>query len=195
MIGKVEAEQTFAVVVGVETYAAGKQWDLDGPASDAVRFVAWLRERKIPVENIYLFLSPLDVNRSLLQQIEIEPSPAELHLISNVLTEKLADAAGRGNLLFLFWGGHGVIEGDQERHLFCGDATDNQKVVINFDSVLKLLRTKPWSGFARQIATVDACANYFEGMRHKIGLTEHRFGVGPQGDQVDQSVLFAAAAG
>ncbi len=196
MSDKIEAAQTFAVVVGVEKYAIGEKWNLDGPASDAIRFVQWLREKKeVPAKNIHLFLSPLDINRDLLQQVDVKPNLAEEHLLRKVLTNDLADAAGRGKLLFLFWGGHGVIETDQDRRLFCGDATDNNKTVINLDSLLKMLRTKPWSGFVRQIGIVDACANYFEEMRHKISLPNPEFGTGPPSDQVEQSVLFAAAAG
>ena len=55
----VDPQKTYALVVGVEKYAAGSNWDLDGPTSDANKFVEWLRGRQVPVENIfYVSLSP-----------------------------------------------------------------------------------------------------------------------------------------
>jgi len=55
----VSPARTHAVVVGVEQYAAGSKWDLDGPASDACRIAGWLRDRGVPAEQISLHLSPL----------------------------------------------------------------------------------------------------------------------------------------
>ena len=61
-------EQTHAVVVGIERYEAGDNWDLDGAASSALRIIRWLRERHVPVGNITTLLSPLDKNRSTVEQ-------------------------------------------------------------------------------------------------------------------------------
>ena len=47
-------------MVGVEKYAAGRPWDVQGPAKDACRFTAWLRDKQVPDPNIMLFLSPLE---------------------------------------------------------------------------------------------------------------------------------------
>src|SRR5205809_330141 len=58
-------KHTYALVVGIEKYALGD--DLDGPAHDARRFADWLVARGVPHENIALLLSPLDRNRTLLE--------------------------------------------------------------------------------------------------------------------------------
>lgn len=39
---KATPENTYALVVGIEKYDAGPDWDLDGPTRDASRFCAWL---------------------------------------------------------------------------------------------------------------------------------------------------------
>src|SRR5260370_34282396 len=50
---------TFAIVVGVEEYALGKEANLPGPAHDALRFTQWLIESQVPAENIRVCVSPL----------------------------------------------------------------------------------------------------------------------------------------
>ena len=37
-------ERVFALVVGIELYEAGDEWDLDGCVASALRIVRWLRE-------------------------------------------------------------------------------------------------------------------------------------------------------
>ena len=58
----VRPTDTLAVIVGVEQYAAGKPWGLDGPALDACRFAAWLTGRGVPADRITLLVSPLPEN-------------------------------------------------------------------------------------------------------------------------------------
>jgi hypothetical protein len=57
-----------AVVIGIECYGTG--WHLDGPASDACRFVDWLISQGVPPERIAMFVSPLPDNAHLVQQQE-----------------------------------------------------------------------------------------------------------------------------
>src|SRR5450432_361701 len=51
---------TYAIVVGIEKYAGGKDWNLNGPASDACRMALWLRKNGVPADRIAFHLSPLD---------------------------------------------------------------------------------------------------------------------------------------
>ncbi|WP_307853310.1 caspase family protein [Kitasatospora sp. RG8] len=53
-------ERVFALVVGIESYGVGADWDLRGPARDAVRIAEWLTgPAGVPAANVRLFLSPL----------------------------------------------------------------------------------------------------------------------------------------
>ena len=61
-------EHTHAVVVGIEKYETGKDWDLNGPAVDASRFVVWLRNSGVPAVNIHLFIEPLADNKQGIEQ-------------------------------------------------------------------------------------------------------------------------------
>lgn len=61
-----DPEASHAVVVGIEKYASS-DWDLSGPAFDALRTVRWLLNCHVPGPNIKVLLSPLDCHRSQLE--------------------------------------------------------------------------------------------------------------------------------
>ena len=60
----VKPEHTYALVVSIEKYSVGSEWNLDGPVNDARNFANWLCCREVPSENIFLFLSPIDENKN-----------------------------------------------------------------------------------------------------------------------------------
>jgi len=41
-------QTTHAIIVGIERYTAGSVLDLDGPASDAIRFLQYVHDRGVP---------------------------------------------------------------------------------------------------------------------------------------------------
>lgn len=50
----------YAVIVGIEHYETltdGVNLELDGLASDAIRFASFLLERGVPLDRIHLFVS------------------------------------------------------------------------------------------------------------------------------------------
>lgn len=197
MIETIDPDKTTAIVVGIERYDYGKSWNLNGPASDAVRFVRWLRERQVPKERILLFLSPLAENENLAQTTDVVAQPATRDLLQHALAQRLNDdPAMAGDLLLLFWGGHGVMEADQTRRLFYANATEQNKLVLDVDSLWQMLRSKDRQHrFKYQIGIIDACANYFAEMRHKLSLADAGFSAGATDATVKQFVLYAAAAG
>ncbi len=191
-------EQTHAVVVGIERYEAGDNWNLDGAASSAVRIIRWLRERHVPVANITALLSPLDKNRPAVEQAlaELEfaqkPLPATVDMIRRVITEELP--AKRGDLLVLFWSGHGVLDQRKERRLFCANAAVNAKYNINVTDLLAALSGKNFAGLRDQVIIVDACANFIQEMRLNLREPDSGFAIGDT-RPVRQDVLLAAAQG
>jgi hypothetical protein len=149
--------RTHAVLVGIEKYEAGGDWNrLSGPVRDVLAFHEWLLSRNVPADQIMTLVSPLDKNIPLVEQSKITTSPAtstEVLRALNTLQPK------RGDLLFIFWAGHGVVHEDEHR-LFLADATTNHKRNLDLETLQKSLRSSYFPGFPLQIIIVDACANH-----------------------------------
>ncbi|MEO8451868.1 MAG: caspase family protein [Gemmatimonadota bacterium] len=181
------AERTFALVVGIERYAMKECRDLDGPAHDACRFVDWLRRHEVPAANIRLFLSPLEANST------VRPSDpafagarlADSELIRETLLNDLMPKAG--DLLLVFWGGHGVSDDQDRRFLFYADATSGDRRNLNLDSLLRRFRTRD-CGIARQVFFVDACATLAE----DLAIPKDDYGDSGAAEPTRQSVFYAA---
>lgn len=188
---KIDPKDTHAIVVGIEKYDGG--WELDGPATDACKFVDWLRARHVPADNITLFLSPLDQNLGVLNRPQPQPKGAFSHQIYQEITENLARK--NGELLIVNWGGHAVIKADGTRRLFYADA--NQANMVNFDlnSALIALRSEYFQGFKSQIFIVDACAEYFELGGVDVSLPHQTLPAGYPAEGCDQFVLLASRPG
>lgn len=194
----ISAARTYAVVVGIERYEAGSEWKLDGAADSALRIIGWLRDCEVPAENITVLLSPLDSNRSKVEQrladlgFPPEPLPATVEKIRQVVTEQLPEK--EGDLLVLFWSGHGVLDRRLERRLFCADAGVHAKYNINVTDLLAALSGKYFKGLRRQVVIVDACANFIHEMRLKLQAPESGFALGDQ-RPVNRDGLLAATQG
>jgi len=66
----IKPQDTYALIVGVERYEPSLAAEpLDGPVRDALGFVEWLNSRNVPATNIFLFLSPLQENTPLLNEL------------------------------------------------------------------------------------------------------------------------------
>jgi hypothetical protein len=185
-------KRTYALVVGIEQYAGGSEWKLNGPASGARHFADWLIGRGVPAANVKLFLSPLDENSDLLNRPGPTVRAATGDVIYNAINDELRPADG--DLLYLFWAGHGIISIDGTRRLFCADARADSVVTLNLNSLLSALHTDAFVGFPQQIVVVDACANYIESLPLAHTLPERTFAQGgPR--SAEQFVLLGAKPG
>jgi hypothetical protein len=161
----IQPENVYALVVGIEKYKGGSEWDLNGPANDALKFANWLLERGVEPDHIQLFLSPLDKNVALIQDAKakgLTPKTANHDLIAETIRSQLTSQNGRGDLLYVFWGGHGNITKTQAtiRRMLFADTDDDTKWNLNFNSLLEALSTFAYgSGFRQQIFFIDTCAN------------------------------------
>ena len=119
----------------------------------------WLRDRQVPLENIHLFISPLSENREFIPKDLLFEEATEQN-ITNFIEKELTQY--EYDLLYLHWGGHGVITTTGERRLFYADATIENKKNLNLNALLDFLRTDYFHNrtLSRQIIFVDACANY-----------------------------------
>lgn len=150
-------ESTYALIVGIEKYEAGSSWNLNGPASDALKFAEWLSEKKVPIENILLFVSALDRNQDRVNKFKITSKKASRQNIYNAITKTIPNYEEQGDLLYIYWSGHGTANKRKDLRLYYDDQPEN----LNFESLLDSLNTNLFGNFDRQILIIDACANYY----------------------------------
>jgi hypothetical protein len=184
---------TYALVVGIEEYEASNIKDLNGQAADARRFVDWLHVQGVPDSQILLFLSPVEANKGLLDQPGPAAQPATQALIRDAITRVLP--AAKGNLLFLFWAGHGVISADGTRKLFYKDGTEKDLRSLDLNALLTSLRSDIYPSFKRQVGIVDACANYVEGVGLPASVPSDVFPAGSPLVGHEQFVMLGAREG
>ena len=159
----------YAIIVGVEHYDAlldDVNIELDGPASDAVRFASWLLNRGVPPGNLRLFISALNpaAQRNELNKAcngagvpILEATRDQVEAFFNTDLTKLAKAP---STLYVLWGGHGVIRGGHEHHLFYRNFRKGSPLTFNVETRLRQLRAVANLSF--QHVFIDACANYVE---------------------------------
>ncbi|MEU6634917.1 effector-associated domain 2-containing protein [Streptomyces rochei] len=184
----VDPARVHALVVGVETYEAGPGWDLPGPARDAVRFHRLLRTAGVPEANIRLHLSPLPPYVP-----EVPYAPADHATLRRLLVRELP--AARGDVLWVWWGGHGVLDRSGHLRLFCADAGVEDKLGIDLDSALERYAGDAVPGFVDQWWLVDACETFEEALGFREPLPPDALPVGRRGTAHRQTVLRAAGRG
>lgn len=161
-------DQVVAVIVAVETYEAAGNWSLYGPVRDGVRFADWLIQRRVPKENIHFFHSQSSegspgADSPMKIPSGIHDYDAKQATIRDFFTKLLPGLAPP--FLCLFWGGHGMIK-DDDRLLFCSDATEADMRAVNLQTLLTYLASEGIGGpnpeMVRTLALIDACAEYAE---------------------------------
>ncbi len=185
--------RTRALAVGIESYSAGADWQLDGPAVDACRFVSCLIQRGVPADRITLLVSPLAANESAVSGLGVPVRQPDRATVYDVLTRELRE--DHSDLLFVYWGGHGVVDGEGNRRLFYADATVHDKRNLDFSALLSSLATSFFPGHPRQILIVDACQNLAEELRYVHSLPSEGLPLGTHVYGREQHVLFAASPG
>ena len=187
-------ERTFGLIVGIERYQ-NSTWNVKGggPVNDALKFADWLcYKRGVPQKNIRLCLSPVEENQELVRQCQLtvaEPTLPNLDdIIHNFLSQK------SGDLLFIFWAGHGLITSERDRKLLCADATYQNWQNIDLSSLLRLLSSDSFE-IRHHICIIDACANYLDTSRRPTNLGSKIFNSGQPRQDSKQIVLLAARDG
>jgi len=90
----IEPANTHAIVVGIEEYDIGPDWNLDGPALDAARFIRYLRDQHIPPGNITLFTKPLAKNRGEIAALDVPARAADSKTFVDTLRERFPSRQG-----------------------------------------------------------------------------------------------------
>ncbi|WP_406144224.1 effector-associated domain 2-containing protein [Streptomyces sp. NBC_01012] len=151
----VPPDRVRALVVGIEQYAAGTSWDLPGPARDALRFRDWLLARGVPDTHIQLHLAPLPGSVP-----DVPFRPADHESLRRAFIEDIPDR--RNEALWVWWGGHGVLDPDDNTRLYTADATSRDRRNIHVESALARLRSDVTPGLGVQMWMVDACRTFDE---------------------------------
>jgi Effector-associated domain 2/Caspase domain len=185
---------TLAIAVGIERYEAGPTWNLDGPASDALRFLQYLQRRGVPKANTRAYLAPLQENTVLRDRAEqlVAEVCAPTEAVLNDLIERTLPRLRAGLLLF-FWAGHGLITLNDERRLYTADATKTAKRNVDLNSLLAALRSETYPNLDRQALIIDTCANYIPNPTASLMHKTYAEGAGVAGRE--QFVLCAASPG
>jgi hypothetical protein len=100
-----------------------------------------------------------------------------------------------GELLFVYWIGHGFVSRDGVRRLVLADAAPNLKTNLDVDQLTRVLRSAQSGGFRKQIAVVDTCARFFEALQSSTDLPAGGLNPGPPKGAVEQYFYFAASSG
>ncbi|AUB41325.1 Tetratricopeptide [Nostoc flagelliforme CCNUN1] len=187
-------ERTFGLIVGIEKYHE-TAWNVTGggPADDALKFAHWLHLHGVPKENIRLCLSALEENQQLIGECGLTVELATEQNISDIVTNFLSPKSG--DLLYIFWAGHGLITSERERRLFCADANERNYQNLNLNSLLVYLASDKFQ-IRNHICIVDACANFPLLLRGQSGeLPGKTFFNGQPRKDSQQFVLLATREG
>ncbi|MFG2560348.1 caspase family protein [Streptomyces sp. NPDC048496] len=185
---RVEPGRVLALVVGIEQYAAGDSWNLPGPVRDALRFRDWLLELGVPEENVLLHLAPSGGTDP-----GVPYRPADHDTLRRAFVTDIPARAG--DVLWVWWGGHGVLDRDEHLRLYCTDATEPDRRNIDVESARSTLRSDAVTGFGRQIWMVDACQTFDERHNFPRSLPGEQFPAGHRIEAHDQILMFAAGRG
>jgi hypothetical protein len=178
-------ERTFALVVGVEQYALGPGWNVYGPVGAAHRFVNWLEKRRVPTQQIFAFFSPLPNPPAGIatEQPGVEgqpplpegmvPRPAT-HTIYDFITNELS--AIEGDLLYVFWAGHGATTPDGKHRLWYCDAIPTNKMNLDVMAMCEFMRSSKFQ-IPHQVLILDACQTPVDSMD---GIAKHGFPSSPR---------------
>ena len=180
---------THALIVGISKYSFNGR-DLRSPVSDALRFAEWALEGINPPPILHLYLSPLND-----QKQECDATLANLGKRFGALAYQPAesipvgqflDNLPQGDLLLIYWSGHGIVDKKHERYLFYADTTDTTlQRHLDVRNTLQYLSDK---NFPMQIGFFDTCATSFDA---DLGANQRTVEAG----SARQSYVFAASAG
>ncbi|MCZ4510124.1 caspase family protein [Streptomyces sp. ActVer] len=177
-----------ALIVGIEKYDAGDAWDLPGPARDALAFRRLLSDAGVPEAQLHLHLAPLPPFAP-----DTPYRPADHATVRRALVRELP--AAQGDVLWVWWGGHGVLDRAEHLRLLCSDATVGDKVALDLDSALARYAGDAVPGLREQLWLVDACETFEEALAFRVPLPADALPVGQRNLAHRQSTLRAAGRG
>ncbi|GGR87621.1 hypothetical protein GCM10010252_28020 [Streptomyces aureoverticillatus] len=182
-----------AVVVGVERYAGGSAWNLDGPVRDALAYARRLLDAGLPPERLTLLASPLSANGAAVERSGLDHRPADRESVHRTLFRELP--ARSGEFFFLAWSGHGLVDPSGRRRLLYADAVPEDIRSLDLDATLSAWRSDLVPSFPRQLWLIDACQVFADPAGVGAALRPDPVPVGTLRERAGQYALFACAPG
>ncbi|MFI1163586.1 hypothetical protein ACH4UM_08215 [Streptomyces sp. NPDC020801] len=187
------AQSAHAVIVGVEQYAGGSAWNLDGPVHDAVGYARRLLDGGLPPERITLLLSPLPRNTAAADGLGTGYRRATRDTVHEVLFRELPNC--QGELFFLAWSGHGLVDARGGRRLLYADAVAEDLRSLDLDAALTAWRSDLIPSFPHQLWLVDACQVFADSAAVDGALRPDPVPLGRLRERPGQHAFFACAPG
>ncbi|MBZ6109360.1 MULTISPECIES: VMAP-C domain-containing protein [Streptomyces] len=186
--------RTHAVLVAVEAYAGGTDWDLSGPANDAARMMRWLLERGVPGNRMHLLASPLAENEGLLAGFtEAHRSTAERGEVRRVFRDELRRIDV--DWLWVYWAGHGIQSGGNRWSLLYPESRTGDPLGVDAENLVSLLRTThlPARGPGRATVVIDACRSALSPREHAQAQPPETIAAHPETHRTRQIFLMRAS--
>lgn len=186
----VDAKQVHAVVVAIEKYGLGPEWNLNGQADEAARFAAFLIDKwGLEASNVHVFSSPLGKDPFAAMGVDARGDATRENIEKYLSGEFLAL---KGEVLVFYWTGHGIATRELDRRLYFADAEETRKTALDVGQLIPLLRT---SSFATQFGFLNACASFYEPME-QAAIVAGGLPTRQQPERIcKQSYFFAALPG
>lgn len=177
------------VAVGVDRYDAGAAWSLSGAVEDSLRFVRLFLGWGVPPENVTLLNSPQtgEAPHGVVRR------PADRATVRDTLVREVP--AARQTTLYVAWGGHGHADAENRRRLYYADATSEDAVDLDLDSLLRRYASDRVPHLDRQLWLVDACQTHDRAGGGFPVSGHETFAAGAPVDGRAQDVIFAAGVG
>jgi hypothetical protein len=153
-----------ALVIGIDDYDMGEEWHLEGGMHSAMEFASCLYRNGIPPQNISLYLSSdemkdtmssANIDNDLTQKIKNILNRQGLATLENI---ESALKKASGDILYLFWAGHGVFDSESRRRKLYVQDSNARKLTVDLDSLLDYLKGDPDEKFPEQFIFIDAYA-------------------------------------
>ncbi|EIP98809.1 hypothetical protein OpiT1DRAFT_03278 [Opitutaceae bacterium TAV1] len=190
---------TYAYLVGVETYALGTHWDLPGPINDVFNLAEWFVSRGVPPAHLTLFITPrFGTASSALPALPSTLSGvrllwAEHASVKKTLTEEIPHLGPA--LVWIHWSGHGVIHEGCQR-LFCTDATTARMPLnIHLHALRQFLERSIAPSPRRLVFTIDACSEDSDARTALPDIPPDTYSRRPAGTRTPHFTLNAARPG
>ena len=141
-------DRTYGLIVSVSTYAYGDSgWNRPSLDRGAQQFADWFLGRGVPRCNL-LTLPHGDATAITIRDVLVNVVPK-----------------WRGDSLWIYWAGHGVLDGDDDCRLLLAGSPSEDKRNLHLKQLLALYRSDFLPGFAQQRIIVEACQEHADALR------------------------------
>lgn len=181
-----------AFVVGVSRYQVDG-WSLPGPARNAAIIGRRLLDLGLSPDRLHLFAEANDMDAADVKRFEdagVALQATSYRDIDDFWRVSLRNLAAQGDVLLVYWSGHGVIDEGDARIFYCSDYLPAVPQRV-FDALhfARHMKASPFSAFQDQIILADVCGTYVQ------ATTPPRDGVGTRRAGVRQLAVWATPDG